>query len=100
MVTQGRLCAQYLLHGNSGRHSSGQLNSPSTLHQLNGLFHLHLVVEGDELWLLGAFTCNQALLHILLVEAVQPERRKGVTDENSGQGQKTDNGVRLGQREM
>lgn len=82
VVTQDRVCTQYLLHGNSGRHGRRQLDSPSTLHQLNGLFHLHLVVEGDELWLLGAFARNQALLHILLVEAVQSGRRKGVTDEN------------------
>lgn len=65
---------QYLLHGYSGRHRRRQLDSPSTLHHLNGLFHLHLVVEGDELWLLGAFACNQALLHVLLVEAVQSGR--------------------------
>ena len=71
-LTFEQFCIQYLLHGNSGRHGRRHLDSPSTLHQLNGLFHLQLVVEGDELWLLGAFTCNQALLHILLVEAVQP----------------------------
>lgn len=71
---------QYILHGNSGRQSRRRLDSPSTLHQLDGLFHLHLVVEGDELWLLGAFACDQALLHILLVDAVQPGRRKGGTD--------------------
>lgn len=33
------------------------------------------MVEGDELRLLGAFAGNQALLHILLVEAVQSARR-------------------------
>lgn len=84
---------EYLLHGNSGRHSSRQLDSPSALHQLNGLFHLHLVVEGDELWLLGAFACNQALLHILLVEAVQSGKERGVMDESRDKGQITDMGV-------
>lgn len=43
------------------------------------------MVKGDELWLPRAFACNQALLHIFLVEAVQSGRRKGATDENREQ---------------
>lgn len=61
----------YSLHGDSGRHRRGHFDSAPTLHQLDGLFHLHLVVEGNELRLLGALARNQALLHVLLVEAVQ-----------------------------
>ena len=77
VVTEDRVSVySYLLHGNCGRHSRRQVDSPSALHQVDGLFHLHLVVEGDELRLLGAFACNQALFHILLVEAVQSGRRK------------------------
>lgn len=78
--------AQYLLHGDSRRESRRQLDSTSTLHQLNGLFHLHFVVEGNELWLLGALACDQALLHVLLVEAVQSARRKGGTEEKKRAG--------------
>lgn len=69
-------CVYYSLHGNSRRHRSGQLDSAPALHQLDGLFHLHLVVEGNELRLLGALARNQALLHVLLVEAVQSAGRK------------------------
>lgn len=63
---------KFLLHGHSGWHSRWQFNSSSTLHQLDGLLHFHLVVEGDELRLFRALTCDQAFLHVLLVEAVQP----------------------------
>lgn len=70
------------LHGNSRRHRRGQLDSAPALHQLDGLFHLHLVVEGNELRLLGALARNQALLHVLLVEAVQPARRRERKGEN------------------
>lgn len=57
--------------------SRGDLAQTPTLHQLDCLFHLHLVIESDELGLLGALPCNQALLHVLLVEAVQPSRGHG-----------------------
>lgn len=60
----------YVLHGNSRRHSRRELDSPSAFHQLDGMFHFHLVVESNELRLFGALACNQALLHVLLVEAV------------------------------
>lgn len=56
----------------------------AALHQLNGVLHLHLVVEGDELWLLGALARNQALLHVLLVEAVHPEGQERQIDRWKG----------------
>lgn len=69
----------FLLHGHGGWHGRWQFNSSSALHQLDGLLHFHLVVEGDELGLFGALACYQAFLHIVLVEAVQPVEgdRKG-----------------------
>lgn len=60
--------------GGDGR---GDLADAAALHQLDGLLHLHLVVEGDELGLLGALPRDQALLHVLLVEAVQPSQGCG-----------------------
>lgn len=75
-TTEKPCCVYYSLHGNSRRHRRGQLDSAPALHQLDGLFHLHLVVEGNELRLLGALARNQALLHVLLVEAVQSAGRK------------------------
>lgn len=63
---------KFLLHGHSGWHGRWQFNPSSTLYQLDGLLHFHLVIEGDELGLFRALACYQAFLHILLVEAVQP----------------------------
>lgn len=68
---------RFLLHGHGGRHGGRQFDSSSALHQLDGLLHFHLVIEGDELGLFGALACYQALLHVLLVEAVQPVRVRG-----------------------
>ena len=62
------------LHGDSGD-SRRDLAHATALHQLNGLLHLHLVVEGDELWFLGALPGYQTLLHILLVKPVEPGGR-------------------------
>lgn len=62
----------YSLQGDR-RYNGGQLGGAPALHQHHGLFHLHLVVEGDELRLCGTITCDQPLLHIGFVEAVQPE---------------------------
>lgn len=64
------------LHGNCGGQSRWRLEPPAALHQLDGLLHLHLVVEGDELGLPAAFVGYQALLHVLLVDAVQSGRRR------------------------
>lgn len=61
---------EYSLNGNCGRQSRRKLASRSTLHQLNGLFELQFVVEGNELWLLRALPCYQPFLHILPIEAV------------------------------
>lgn len=68
----------YLLHGD-GRHNRGQLGGAPALHQHHGLFHLQLVVEGDELRLGGAFACDQPPLHVVLIEAVQPEYSGKIT---------------------
>lgn len=62
----------YSRHGDGG-HDGGQLGGDPALHHHHGLFHLHLVVEGDELRLGGALACDQPPLHVGLVEAVQPE---------------------------
>lgn len=67
---------KHSLHGDGGRHGGGQLGSSAALHQLDGLLHLHLVVEGDQLWFFGALACYQALLHVLLIEPVQPGNEK------------------------
>lgn len=66
----------YSLHGYGGWHSRGKFGTSAALHQLDGLLHLHLVVESDELWFFWALPCYQTLLHILLIEAVQPEKRR------------------------
>lgn len=64
------------LHWNSlqggCRRQGRQLGGTPALHQHHGFFHLHLVVEGNELRLTGAITGNQPLLHIRPVEAIQP----------------------------
>lgn len=62
--------AEHSLHGDLRGHGGGQLDAPAALHQLDGLLELHLVVEGDELRLLVALARYQALLYVLLVEAV------------------------------
>lgn len=67
----------HLLHGDGGGHGGGQLDATAALHQLDGVLHLHLVIEGDELRLLGALAGDQALLHILLIEAVHPKGCRG-----------------------
>lgn len=77
---------QHLLHGNSRRQSRRQLRSPSFFHQLNGLFHLHLVVKGNELRLLGALTCYQAPLYILFIKAVQSEKTNEKSDSENNTG--------------
>lgn len=59
------------LHGD-GRDSGRDLAHASTFHQFNGLLHLHLVVEGNELGLFGALASYETLLHILLIKAVEP----------------------------
>lgn len=71
--------ALYLLHGDGGGYGRGKFGAASALHQLDGVLHLQLVVEGDELRLLGALARDQALLHILFVKAIQPakENEKG-----------------------
>jgi len=68
--------SSYSLHGNCRGHCGWQLDSSPALHQLDGLLHLHLVVEGDELRLRGALAGDQALLHVLLVEAVQSGKKR------------------------
>ncbi len=68
----------YLLHGD-GRHYRGQLGGAPALHHHHGLFHLQLVVEGDELRLGGAFACDQPPLHVGFIEAVQPESSREIT---------------------
>lgn len=68
----------YLLHGD-GRHYRGQLGGAPALHHHHGLFHLQLVVEGDELRLGGAFACDQSPLHVGFIEAVQPESSREIT---------------------
>lgn len=59
-----------------GGHDGGQLGGAPALHQHHGLLHLHFVVEGDELRLAGALACDQPLLHVCLIEAIQPETEK------------------------
>lgn len=75
-VTSQELCSRdvfdwHLPHGH-GRHDRGQLGGAPALHQHHGLFHLQLVVEGDELRLCGALACDQPPLNVGLIEAVQP----------------------------
>lgn len=67
--------SKHSLHRDSG-HSRGQLAHAPALHKLDGLLHLHLVVEGDELGLLGALAGYQTLLHVLLIEPVEPDRKR------------------------
>lgn len=67
--------ARHVLHGH-GRHNGRQLGGAPALHQHHGLFHLHLVVERDELRLSGAFACYQPLLHVGFIEAIQPAAHK------------------------
>jgi len=66
----------YSLHGDGGGHGRRQLGSSSALHQLDGLLHLHLVVEGDQLRFFGALSRYQALLYVLLIEPVQSGNEK------------------------
>lgn len=67
---------EHSLYGDSGRQGRGQLGSATALHQLDGLLHLHLVVEGDQLRFSGALARYQTLLHVLLIEPVQPGNEK------------------------
>lgn len=66
---------KFLLHGHGGWHGRWQFSSSSTLHQLDGLLHFHLVIEGDKLGLFRALAYYQPFLHIPLVEPVQPVYR-------------------------
>lgn len=67
---------KHSLHGDGGRQGWGQLGSAAALHQLDGLLHLHLVVEGDQLRFSGALVHYQALLHVLLIKPIQPGNEK------------------------
>lgn len=78
LVNGVRTLGWHLLHGH-GRHNGGQLGGAPALHQHHGLFHLHLVVEGDELRLGGALAGDQPLLDVGLIEAVQPAAEKSIT---------------------
>lgn len=69
-----RVGHQHSLHGDGGD-GRGDLAHAPTFHQLDGLLHLHLVVESDELGLLGALTSYQTLLHVLLIKPVEPGGR-------------------------
>lgn len=68
---------RYSLQGNR-RYKGWQLGGAPALHQHHGLFHLHLVIEGDELRLCGTITWDQPLLHVGLVKAVQPEHSRKI----------------------